>query len=73
MTQFESSPYSQGVILSLRRIWREADMRVAAAIASLRARSFGTEVPQYDAFNVGSCSYRLALSSGLVRVGVGRA
>ncbi len=39
----------EDVILSLRRIWRGADVQFARALVALRARSFGTEVPQDDA------------------------
>jgi hypothetical protein len=49
----EVSASLQGVILSLRRIWREADMQLASAIELFRARSF----PQDDAI-VGGFSTR---------------
>jgi hypothetical protein len=41
-------PSHDGVILSLRRIWRAADMHFAA-VGELHARSFRTKVPQDDA------------------------
>jgi hypothetical protein len=47
VAQFEF-PILRWVILSLRRIWRVADIHLAAVVA-VRARSFRTEVPQDDA------------------------
>jgi len=48
-------------MLSLRSIWRGADMNQCRAMVPLRARSFGTKVPQDDA------SSRLDFKSGHYR------
>jgi hypothetical protein len=52
-TDFYGFTKFNGVILSLRRIWREADMRGSSSIVTPRARSFRTKVRQDDAVVVG--------------------